>query len=371
MTDEVKLTDNAANAEYRSLCWLFFHETGEKNICKVCSEEINTTYRIESLLRNHLRRKHGNLWKICLETYLDDNNRRTDFPPNSDSKGVIAREIEKHLNTYSRISEVNKSTSGKSATVSKPTFEIESVQEVPMFIELSESPLFIASEVIIEEIDSPPATEMNPPPQTEINPPPQTEINPPPQAEINPPPQAEINPPPQAEIYPPPQAEITYPPPQAEIYPPPQAEIYPPPQAEIYPPPQAEIYPPPQAEIYPPPQAEIYPPPQTETAMELSNTVKLPNKQTKTSSIRKFTSNKKSHPMSSLHNRYKIPTTIPPNCLISGTSTDSGNLGQVCDNFGIYIASLLKNLPCRRKAHLLQSQIIDMILKERMSFFNQ
>ncbi|GIY91255.1 hypothetical protein CDAR_127221 [Caerostris darwini] len=292
MTDEVKFTANAANSENRSLCWLFFNETGEKNICKVCSEEIYTTFGVPSDLRNHLRRKHGNLWKTCLETYLDDNNRRMDFPRNQDSKGIIPREIEKTLYTYSQISEVNKSTSGKSATVSKPTFKIESVQEVPMTIELSESPIIIKSEVIVEEIDSPPATEINPPPATEINPPPQTEIN---------------------------------------------------------------------------------PPPQTETAMELSNTVKLPNKQTKTSSIREFTSNKKSHPVSqsSLHNRYKIPTIIPPNCLISGTSIDSGNIGQACDNFGIYIASLLKNLPCRRKAHHLQLQIINMILKERMSLNNR
>ncbi|XP_055941899.1 uncharacterized protein LOC129971946 isoform X1 [Argiope bruennichi] len=55
----------------RSACWLFYDKTPGGGFCRVCHKEILTQAGGTTNLRNHLRRKHGELWTATMENRLD------------------------------------------------------------------------------------------------------------------------------------------------------------------------------------------------------------------------------------------------------------------------------------------------------------
>ncbi|GFS63017.1 BED-type domain-containing protein [Trichonephila inaurata madagascariensis] len=67
-----KLTDNREGRKFkRSQCWHFYDKTPGGGFCKLCQKEILTQAGGTTNLRNHLRRKHGELWFACMENRLD------------------------------------------------------------------------------------------------------------------------------------------------------------------------------------------------------------------------------------------------------------------------------------------------------------
>ncbi|GFT99223.1 BED-type domain-containing protein [Nephila pilipes] len=55
----------------RSQCWHFYEKTPGGGFCKLCQKEILTQAGGTTNLRNHLRRRHGELWFACMENRLD------------------------------------------------------------------------------------------------------------------------------------------------------------------------------------------------------------------------------------------------------------------------------------------------------------
>ncbi|CAL1270677.1 unnamed protein product [Larinioides sclopetarius] len=55
----------------RSACWHFYDKTPGGGFCRICQKEILTQAGGTTNLRNHLRRRHGELWTATMENRLD------------------------------------------------------------------------------------------------------------------------------------------------------------------------------------------------------------------------------------------------------------------------------------------------------------
>ncbi|KAF8787939.1 hypothetical protein HNY73_009487 [Argiope bruennichi] len=84
----------------RSACWLFYDKTPGGGFCRVCHKEILTQAGGTTNLRNHLRRKHGELWTATMENRLDPstltiNDRR--YAGHADGAAPSEEETSEHV----------------------------------------------------------------------------------------------------------------------------------------------------------------------------------------------------------------------------------------------------------------------------------
>ncbi|GIX95760.1 hypothetical protein CEXT_327281 [Caerostris extrusa] len=115
---------------------------------------------------------------------------------------------------------------------------------------------------------------------------------------------------------------------------------------------------------------EIEPPHQKETTIELSNTAKPQRLQANSSFVKKYISNKRSRPTSSLHNRSRVSTTVRPGSSVSRTSINSVSRDESCDDLGTYIAS--KSWPASIRniwGHLQRVKYGSLVVLERQKRF--
>ncbi|GBM35370.1 hypothetical protein AVEN_181480-1 [Araneus ventricosus] len=79
----------------RSACWHFYDKTPGGGFCRICQKEILTQAGGTTNLRNHLRRRHGELWIATMENRLDPSTLSiTDRRSESLGEGIAPSEEE-------------------------------------------------------------------------------------------------------------------------------------------------------------------------------------------------------------------------------------------------------------------------------------